>query len=116
MADCRPGVLRRPRWGIYRALRRRPGGPRNPRRLEAICLKAMALNPEDRYADAMEIKDDIMAFQSGYAAEAERASLWLKLKLFVRRNRYVISIISLLLLLAGTFLLALHYRRLLLLE
>ena len=33
--------------------------PRVPRPLEAVCLKAMANRPEDRYASAMELADEI---------------------------------------------------------
>src|SRR5262249_29230349 len=39
--------------------RPRQHDPRVPRALEAICLKAMATRPEDRYASARALADDI---------------------------------------------------------
>lgn len=65
--------------------------------LEAICLKAMALDPEERYQDAMDIRTDINASMAGYAAIAEKASAVRNALLFLRRNIYLVIIVILLL-------------------
>ena len=61
-----------------------------PRALEAICLKAMARSPAQRYATAMELADDVQRFLAGEAVSAcnevwiARAWRWVK-----RRRRAI---------------------------
>ncbi len=57
-----------------------------PAALEAICRKAMALKPEDRYQSVAELRADIQAFAAGYAPAAENASPLRRTALFVNRN------------------------------
>ena len=64
--------------------------------LEAICMKAMALRPEDRYNSAVELRREIQETLSGYAAKAENASVWRNILLFIRRNIYTVIIFILL--------------------
>lgn len=71
-------------------------GQQFPLGLEAICLKAMALDPKERYQSAMEMRADINALMSGYAAVAEKASPIRNFFLFVRRNIYIVIIVILL--------------------
>ena len=71
-----------------------------PASLEAIAMKAMAPHPQDRYASVKELKDDIVAYSSGFAPKAERASTLKKSQLFFNRNYLLIIIFILLLLLA----------------
>ena len=66
--------------------------------LEAVCMKAMSLNPAERYSDPMEIRSDINAILAGYAAEAEQASVMRNCFLFLRRNLAAVTIIILLIL------------------
>ena len=68
-----------------------PSQLKNPERpipapLEAICLKAMNLLPDDRYQNVSELRNDIFAFMSGYATTAENASPIKKTFLFINRN------------------------------
>lgn len=73
-------------------------GQQFPPGLEAICLKAMAHDPADRYESAMDMRADINASMAGYAAVAEKASAIRTMFLFVRRNIYLIIIFVLLVL------------------
>ena len=57
-----------------------------PESLEAVVLKAMAPNPADRYYSVRELRNDILAYTSGFATKAEHASLGKKIKLFIYRN------------------------------
>ena len=41
-----------------------------PRPLEAICLKALAARPEDRYASAIDLAADVERFRSGLPVRA----------------------------------------------
>jgi tRNA A-37 threonylcarbamoyl transferase component Bud32 len=51
--------------------------PAIPRDLEAICLKALAKRPEERYVHAAELASDLRAFVRGEAVTAKRMT-WLK--------------------------------------
>ena len=52
-------------------------GKRIPGSLSAVAMKALALDPNDRYQQVEDLQADIAAFQGGFAPKAERAS-WLK--------------------------------------
>ena len=51
--------------------------PSIPRELEAVCLKALAKRPEDRYGSAAGLAEDLRAFLRGEPVTAKRTS-WLK--------------------------------------
>ena len=72
-----------------------------PDSLEAICLKALELEPDDRYQYVEEMTADIEAYREGFATVAENVSLTKQLHLFYLRNRnfcltvfFLLSIIS----------------------
>ncbi len=71
-----------------------------PRPLAAICKKAMALAPEDRYATALAMADDLERYLSDVSVSVCRAGIGTKMARFVRRNRGASA------LLLGTLLLA----------
>jgi len=83
-----------------------PPGWNVPASLEAVCGKAMARNPEERYRSVTELRQEIIAFMSGYAPRAEHASLMRRAALFLMRHRLAILT---LLLLAALFLLLRSY-------
>lgn len=62
--------------------------------LEAVCMKAMALNPNNRYASVKEIISDIQAFQNGYMTTAENSNSFKQWILFIKRNKAIVGIIS----------------------
>ncbi len=52
-------------------------GKRIPESLSAVVMKALALDPADRYQNVEDLQADVAAFQGGFATKAERAG-WLK--------------------------------------
>ncbi len=63
-----------------------------PQSLEAVVLKALATNREDRYRSVDELQEEIAAYQHGYATEAEHAGQFKLLYLFLKRNRAVSAV------------------------
>jgi serine/threonine protein kinase len=57
-----------------------------PVALEAVCLKAMALRPEDRYATAADLAADLEIYLAGGAVKAIRESLPDRLIRWVRKH------------------------------
>jgi WD40 repeat protein/serine/threonine protein kinase len=72
--------------------------PRPPRRLnraipaelETIVLKAMAKNPEERYATAQELADDLRRFLDDQPIRAKRPSLRQRVTKWARRHQSVV--------------------------
>ena len=62
--------------------------------LAAVCNKSMAHSPEERYKNVSEIINDINSFKSGYATVAEKASFLKQLLLIYYRNKTVMNIIA----------------------
>lgn len=84
-----------------------------PAALEAICMKAMALRPEDRYATVRELREDIFAFQSGYVPKAENASPLKHAGLFIGRNYLFLLVLLTVSLSVALILLVINYCRVL---
>lgn len=63
-----------------------------PYGIEAVVLKAMSLEPTERYPNVKALRDEVMHFIDGYATEAEKAGPLKKLRLYMRRHsRSIIS-------------------------
>lgn len=58
-----------------------------PASLSAVTMRAMALQPADRYANVAQIIADVEAYQSGFATSAEQAGLLTQVHLLVKRNK-----------------------------
>lgn len=80
-----------------------------PKSVEAVCLKAMAPSPEERYASVEDLIRDLEAYRNGFMTEAEDASFAKALKLFVIRNR-VKCLFSLALFFASLILLFVYFK------
>ncbi len=63
--------------------------PRVPAALEAVCLKAMAARPEDRYADVLALAGDLEHWLAGEPVSARRESWWERGARWVRKHQVV---------------------------
>ena len=62
-----------------------------PRGLEAICLKALAASPEDRYASARAVADDVTRWLGDEPVTAWREPFSRRARRWARRNRAVVT-------------------------
>jgi WD40 repeat protein/serine/threonine protein kinase len=69
-----------------------------PIQLDAIVMKAMALDKKDRYESVESLQDDIRAYSAGFATSVEHAGLLKQIFLFLRRRKTEVSLIA-----AGVF-------------
>ncbi|MEQ1862250.1 MAG: WD40 repeat domain-containing serine/threonine-protein kinase [Chthoniobacteraceae bacterium] len=67
-----------------------PGG-RIPAALASVVMKALRLDPAQRYQSVAEFSADIEAYQAGFATKAEQAGLATQLVLLIKRNKAVFS-------------------------
>ena len=63
-----------------------------PRDLETIVLKAMAKEPQHRYATAQELADDLQRFLADEPIRAKRAGPLVRLKKWTKRHKAVTSV------------------------
>jgi tetratricopeptide (TPR) repeat protein len=69
--------------------------------LDAICLKALAPEPERRYSTAEQLGRDIGRYRNGQPVEARPTSLWYRTKKFLGRHRPGVAMALAILVLAG---------------
>lgn len=78
-----------------------------PSGISAVAMKALSRNQAKRYASVGDLRRDVVNFLSGYATDAENASLLRKLMLLFNRSRKVVAVVLVtviaLLLVAVTF-------------
>ncbi|MEO1525019.1 MAG: serine/threonine-protein kinase [Planctomycetota bacterium] len=79
--DQAPGSLRRV-------------NPTVPRDLESICFRCLEKRPEDRYASAAALADDLDNFLEGRSVRARPAPPWVNCIRWVRRNRVTTALAS----------------------
>jgi serine/threonine protein kinase len=83
-------------------------GKRLEKSLEAICLKAMARAPADRYSSVPEMALDVSRYLDGLAVSAHRETLFEKVVRFYRRYRFFILLILAYLVMRVAILLFMH--------
>ena len=71
--------------------RPRAVNPKVPPALEAICLKAMALEPEDRYPSARALADDLEHWLADQPVSAYPEPWRLRLRRWGRRHRTLVT-------------------------
>lgn len=62
--------------------------PEVPLDLEAICLKALAKRPQDRYPSAGEMANDLRAFYEGRPVSARSLSIWARIRRVLDRRHF----------------------------
>jgi serine/threonine protein kinase/tetratricopeptide (TPR) repeat protein len=67
--------------------------PQIPTDLETICLKALARDPSDRYADAADMRDDLRRYLSGQTIKARRSSMGKRLGRQIRSNPMTVAVV-----------------------
>ena len=65
-----------------------------PEALSAVVMKAMALEPADRYASVSDLITDVRAFLGGFSPVAHESGLSTELLLFYRRNRVSCNLVA----------------------
>jgi eukaryotic-like serine/threonine-protein kinase len=90
-----PAILERVQRGDFAPLHRVKASV--PRALEAVCLKAMALRPEDRYRSPQDLADDIERWLADEPVTAYREPARVRLGRWMRRHRTVVSSLAVLL-------------------
>ena len=66
--------------------------PGLPRDLETIILKCLAKEPGERYQTAQDLSDDLRRFVAGDPIRARRASLWERVRRWIRKRRQSVAI------------------------
>ncbi len=95
-------VIRNTREGNVIPPRRRKPDHRLSASLVAVTLKALSLDPQDRYESALALRKEIECYLSGHPTEAEHAGLSTHASLLMRRHsRVAFMFMFFLLLLAG---------------
>ncbi|MBL4847077.1 MAG: protein kinase [Planctomycetes bacterium] len=74
-----------------------------PWQLDAICLKALQREPDERYQSALELSRDITRYLAGEPILADSGSLAYRLQAFVARNRVPVMVGLLILALLGSW-------------
>jgi tRNA A-37 threonylcarbamoyl transferase component Bud32 len=88
--DTIQAVIDRTRRAEFRTPRSR--NARVPHALDAICCKALALRPEDRYASATELADDVKRWLGDEPVLAAREPLLQRIGRWLRRHRLAASV------------------------
>jgi serine/threonine protein kinase len=75
-----------------------------PRRIEAICLRALAADPRERYPDVTSFADDLDAFLAGESVSAYPETIFERVGRWTQRNQLVVILILVYLLVRVLFL------------
>jgi serine/threonine protein kinase len=62
-----------------------------PGSLSAVAMKALQVDPHNRYATVKEMAEEILRYQRGYATRAERAGIFKHVQLYGRRHSTILS-------------------------
>ena len=78
-------------------------GTEVPKALEAVTLKAMSLDRDNRYPSVEVFAGDIEFYQNGFATSAEHASAWKRARLWMARNKALTASATILIVMASGF-------------
>ena len=92
-SDSKKGLIEKTKNGeIVNPQQRRPD-LQIPNSLVAIAMKALSLDPKDRYDDVDALRNDIIRYENGYAPNAECAHIFKRGHLLVRRHHKMCFVI-----------------------
>lgn len=69
-------------------------GKRIPDGLSAVVMKALALDPADRYQNVEDLQADVEAYQGGFATKAERATMAKHIFLWAGRHKKEVALFA----------------------
>ena len=95
-----PEILKRVQWGLFP--HPRSVNPDVPAGLEAICLKAMARNPQDRYPSAKALVTDLEAWMADEPVTAWAEPLSVRARRWVRGHQVTVGLAATALLILAT--------------
>ena len=90
----REEVLSKTAESIVPSLRRQFPEKPIPASLEAVVLKATALNPEDRYQSVGQLQAEVENYLSGFSTHAEKPGMFREALLFAKRNLLLVTILA----------------------
>ncbi|WP_168442349.1 serine/threonine-protein kinase [Pontiella desulfatans] len=80
-------IIQRARDGAVVSPIKRAAERAIPVALNAVTMKALAVEPSKRYASVDKLRTEVHRYLTGFATEAENAGVFKQLNLFYRRNR-----------------------------
>ncbi|VGO20970.1 serine/threonine-protein kinase [Pontiella sulfatireligans] len=92
-------VVQNTREGKVVPPRRRKPDARIPKGLSAVMMKALALEPANRYESVLALRQEISCFLSGYPTQAEHAGWLIHISLLLQRHSRLASLVIFFLLL-----------------
>lgn len=92
-------VIQNTREGKIVPPRSRKPGRKIPRGLAPVAIRALALDPADRYASVLALKEEINRFLSGHPTEAEHAGWMTQAALLLQRHSRTAALLMFLLVL-----------------
>ena len=70
-----------------------PGG-RIPEALSAVAMKALSIDPLQRYQTVQMLQEDLAAYQQGFATSAENAGFWKLMNLAIKRRKTEVTLVA----------------------
>jgi serine/threonine protein kinase len=94
-SDLKNGLIEKTKNGDILNPRQRRPNLKIPTSLAAVAMKALSLNPADRYDNVDALRDDIIRYKNGYAPYAECAHIFKKGHLLVYRHHKLFFVVLL---------------------
>ena len=85
-ASSSNGLIDKTKNGLINRPQQRRPDLKVPNSLSAISMKALSLNPADRYNNVDELRDDVIRYKNSFVPTAEKVHIFKKGHLFVRRH------------------------------
>ena len=67
---------------------------RSPQAIKKIILKAISLNPKDRYSSVQELRSEVTNYLHGFATASEKSSQLTVIRLMLHRNKVIVGLVA----------------------